>query len=103
MDKNVKLPSRDEMIELLSGPSNNSDFQDNLRPFLMSMAGRTIDATGIASMLIVSVMAYMSHTDEMMRDYVNKRACEQIDILINDKEIADNAKRIFVEISILCN
>lgn len=103
MDKNVTLPNREEMIGLLSRPGCNSDFQDSLRPFLLSMAGKTMDTNGIASMLVIAVMAYMSHTDETMRSYVNKRACEQIDILINDEEVANHAKQIFVEISMLCS
>lgn len=103
MDKNVKLPNREEMIRLFSGLGSNSDFQNSLRPFLLTQAGHTVDATGIASILIVAVMSYMSNNDETLRYFVNKRACEQIDILIDDKEVAKKAKQIFIEISLLCN
>ena len=95
--KTVTLPDRDEMLKRLLKVSDNSHAQERFYPILLQSAGRVLVAQGVVMMLTLAIYDYTEGMPPMMTNLMYMQAPHIIEALVDDKEIADQAKAFLQE------
>lgn len=96
-DKVVKLPNREEMLKRLLKVSDESHFQERFYPILLQSAERELVAQGVVMMLTLAIHDYVQGMPPMMAGIVHMYVPQFIDALVDDKQVAEEAKAFHKE------
>lgn len=99
MNKDVTFPGREQIFKVLSSINIGSDLQSSLQSKLIAQAGNTVDEAAAARIFAFAVNSFMAGSDEVMRNHVNTRACEVIDLIFTDELSATEIKNLFIKLS----
>jgi len=91
-EKTIVLPDRKEMLKRLVAVSDESHFQERFYPILAQSAGRELVASGVVMMLTLAIHDYTKGMPPMMAGLVHMYVPQFIDALVDDKEVAEQAK-----------
>lgn len=96
-NKVVTLPKRDEMLRRLVSVSDESHFQERFYPILLQSAERELVAQGVVMMFSLAIYDYTKGMPPMMSGLVYMYVPKFIDVLVDDKEVASEAKKFLQE------
>lgn len=91
-EKVIILPNRDEMLARLLKVNDGSHLQERFYPTLLEQAGQERVAQGVVMMLVFAIHDYVEGLPPAMAGLMYKQAPDFIDALVNDPEIAKEAK-----------
>ncbi|KKQ93177.1 MAG: hypothetical protein UT66_C0023G0001 [candidate division CPR2 bacterium GW2011_GWC1_39_9] len=97
-DKVITLPNREEMEKRLLAVDDNSRLAERFYPLLVKHAGQERVATGVVMMFTLAIHDYTEGMPTMMAALLHWRIDKYIDALVDDKEVAEEAKQHFVEV-----
>jgi hypothetical protein len=92
MSKVVVLPERDEMLKRLLVVDDDLHLQTNLYLLLLDLAGQRFDHEGIVLKILMAVKTYTQSLPPAMYQMVLDKVPHFIDVLVDDKEVAQAAK-----------
>lgn len=96
-DAVVRMPNREEMLRRLVSVSDESHFQERFYPILLRSADRELVAQGIVMMFALAIHDYTQGMPPMMAGLVYMYVPQFIDALVDDKQIASDAKKFLQE------
>jgi hypothetical protein len=96
-DAVVTLPNRDEMLKRLVSVSDESHFQERFYPILLRSANRELVAGGVVMMFTLAIHDYTKGMPPMMANLVYMYVPRFIDALVDDKQVASDAKKFLQE------
>lgn len=91
-DKVITLPNREEMLKRLLEVKCSSFTQQKFYPILLESAGEKKDAVEVVSMLALAIDDYTEGLPPMISYLMYRQANHFIDALINDAEVAQQAR-----------
>lgn len=95
--KVIQLPNREEMLRRLLKVCDESHFQEKFYPILLERAGQTIVAQGIVIWFTLAIHDYSEGMPKIISNLVYAFVPRFIETLIDDLEVAEEAKSIFNE------
>lgn len=97
-DKVVTLPGAQEIIERLKKVSDDPYMAEKFYPMIAEEARRELVAQGIVMMLTLKIYDFVaSGYPEVMANLLHMYVPRYIDALVDDKEVAEAAKRFHQE------
>lgn len=96
-EKVITLPAREEMLDRLKKVSDNSHMQERFYPILLKHAGEEKVAQGVVMMLALAIHDYVEGMPPMMSNLMYMQAPQFIEALVDDKEVAQQAKTFLEE------
>ncbi len=90
--KRITLPEREEMLRRLVAANDEPHYQEGLYPLLLKNAGQQRIAGGVVTMFALAIADYTKDMPGTMRSLVFMSVPDLIDALVDDKEVADEAK-----------
>lgn len=96
-DKVITLPNHEEMLGRLLKISDETHLKEGLYPILLESAGQTRVAGGVVITLALAIHDYTEGLPPAMANLLYKQVPDFIDALIDDKEVAEQAKKFFQE------
>ena len=97
-DKAITLPNREEMLQRLLKVNNEGHLTEKFYPILLRDAGQQRVGAGVVMMLALAIHDYTEGMPPIMANAMYMKAPEFIDALIDDKEVAKNAKDFLQEV-----
>ena len=91
-EKTIVLPTREDMLRRLIAVRDNSHYQERFYPILLKAAGQRRVAQGVVMMFTLAIHDYTQGLPPMMANLVYMDVPEFIDALVDDKEVAEEAK-----------
>jgi uncharacterized membrane-anchored protein YjiN (DUF445 family) len=96
--KKVTLPDRDEMLKRLLKVSSDPHAQNRFYPILLQSAGQELVAHGVVMMIVLAIYDYTNNMSPAMSNLMYMQAPRIIEALVDDEEIATEAKSFLEEI-----
>lgn len=90
--KVITLPNREDMLQRLLEVNDDSHAQERFYPILLQSAGQERVAQGIVMMLALAIHDYTEGLPPMMVNLMYMQAPQFIDVLVDDTEVAEQAK-----------
>lgn len=91
-EKVITLPGAEEMLARLIKVSDIGHAQEQFYPLLLEHAGTEKVAEGVTMMLVLAICDYTAGLPPMMAAVMFTMAPRFIDALVDDKEVAEQAK-----------
>ena len=88
----ITLPDREEMLQRLLQVNGGNHVRQGLYPILLNHAGQEKVALGIPTMFALAISAYSSGMPTVMAGMVWDYVPAWIDALVDDQEVAAEAK-----------
>ena len=98
-EKVVILPNEEEMLKNLLEIDDNSHLQERFYPLLTRQAGQEKVAEGVVLMLSLAISDYTQGMPSMLSSLMYMKLPNFIDALVDDPEVAQQAKDLFKEIN----
>jgi hypothetical protein len=95
--KRITLPAREEMLSKLIAAESSNHIVQNFYPKLLDHAGQGKVACGVAVILNMAIIEYCDSA--ILLAAMQLRAPEFIDALIDDAEVAAEAKMHFAKMA----
>ncbi len=92
----VALRSREEMLKRLLVVNDNNHAREHLYPLLLENANRELVAQGIVMMLVTTIFDYTEDI-KPIRNLLLMMAPDYIDAVVDDEEVATEAKAFLAE------
>lgn len=96
-EKTITLPNRDEMLQRLLKVNDISHLQERFYPILLKSAGQERVAQGVVLMLMLAIHDYIKGMPKVMEGVMCMQAPQFIDALVEDHEVAEQAKQFLQE------
>jgi hypothetical protein len=94
-EKFIVLPQRDEMLKRLLRVSTEKYLQEKLYPLILNYAGSEKLPEGIVMLLMLSIHDYCEGMPPMMSTILTRKVPAFIDALVDDEDVAREAKDFF--------
>jgi hypothetical protein len=95
--KVITLPNREEMLKRLLLVDADGYLVEKFYPLLLKDAGRQLVAKGVVMLFIQTLHDYTDGMPPMMWSVMFSRVPDYIDALVDDKEVATEAKAFLQE------
>ncbi len=92
MGKTVVLPGRDEMLRRLLTINDSPHLQQKFYPLILKEAGIEADAQAIVMIFTLAISTYVQGLPQQVEMLMYVQLPHYIDALIDDKEVAVEAK-----------
>jgi hypothetical protein len=97
-EKTITLPDREDMLKRLLGVCDMSHMEERFYPILLKNAGQERVASGVVMMLALAIHDYTEGMPAMMSGLIYMEAPNFIDALVDDKEVAEQAKTFLQQV-----
>ena len=94
-EKTIVLPNREEMLRRLMAVSSEPHYRDRLYPLLLRHAGEKRVVQGLVRTFALAVSEYASDLLPVRVRILYKHVPGFIDALVDDKEMANEAKSLW--------
>lgn len=93
-EKKITLSAKEEMLKRLLSVNSNSFIQEKFYPILLESAKKEFCAKGIALMFSLATDECGKGMPSMISTLIYKQVDRFIDVLVDDEEIATEAKNL---------
>lgn len=91
-EKTIVLPAREDMLRRLIAVRDIAHYRERFYPILLKDAGQRRVAAGVVMMFTLAIHDYTQGMPPMVGNLVYMDVPEFIDALVDDKEVAQEAK-----------